>query len=486
MKTTVLGILSQTFTISKDNVMKGEKTIDGYNFHSQLREKFKLSEKDLPGTHKWRLDLYPNIYKNDSFEAHSIEREKGILIPRFWSTEGKGPGTGYPQMPAYYISLKRVTPLGEEKQINYVTELTDQEREFLVLEYKEILAMTQNNSLIVDTISSTNKHTALVHEVGHDSLAASAGQDNLGKILIAVMSFKRLQEKYTNDYKGGLILIDEIESTLHPAAQSRLIKRLYRYAKEFKIQFVFTTHSPTVIKSTFFDKYNTKEAKLLYLKKVGDKVVNFNDPKIDRVIAELTGEVYAPKVKARKIEVFSEDVVARHFLECLLDEYSSEIKLVNCSIGAEEYLELLRVGLDSVKNAIVILDGDKNNTRVNNKISQGKYSNVLFLPTNDCPEKLFYNFLIDLEPMDPFWDNELGGFDKDKCFSDYATLRETKADVDKYKRWYEAKKSNFGRKSKKLFNRWKMKEQESYQTFLVKFKQAYNNLADTVEVDKIE
>ena len=35
MKTTVLGILSQTFTIGKNNPMFGARTIDGYNFHSQ-------------------------------------------------------------------------------------------------------------------------------------------------------------------------------------------------------------------------------------------------------------------------------------------------------------------------------------------------------------------------------------------------------------------------------------------------------------------
>ena len=66
MKTTILGILSQTFTLSKDvSPMYGEQTIDGYNFHSQFKEKFKMTEKDIPGEHKWRLDLYENIYKND-------------------------------------------------------------------------------------------------------------------------------------------------------------------------------------------------------------------------------------------------------------------------------------------------------------------------------------------------------------------------------------------------------------------------------------
>ena len=67
MKTTILGILGQTFSIGKSNPMYGESTIDNYKYRSQFAEKFKLSDKDVPGTHQWRLNLYPNIYKNDFF-----------------------------------------------------------------------------------------------------------------------------------------------------------------------------------------------------------------------------------------------------------------------------------------------------------------------------------------------------------------------------------------------------------------------------------
>ena len=83
MKTTVLGILGQTFSISSGHPMFGESSIDGYKYRSQFAEKFKLSEKDIPGTHKWRLNLYPGIYKKDYFEAHSIYRDKNDPIPRF-------------------------------------------------------------------------------------------------------------------------------------------------------------------------------------------------------------------------------------------------------------------------------------------------------------------------------------------------------------------------------------------------------------------
>lgn len=487
MKTTVLGILSQTFTIGKKNPMFGARTIDGYNFHSQFKEKFKLSEKDVPGEHLWRLDLYPGVYKNDFFEAHSIERDKKQLIPRFWSTEGKGQGTGYPQIPAYYISLKRVTPIGEENKINYLTELTDEEKVFLITEYKEIFAIVGNSEIKIDSISSSNKHTASIHNKDHDALAISAGQDNLGKILIAVLSFKRLKEKYKFDYRGGLLLIDEIESTIHPAAQIRLIKRMYRYARDFKIQFVFTTHSSAIIKSTFFDKYNNKEAQLLYLKKVGDNIRGYNNPKIDSVIAELSGEVLnKPKKKKIKIEVFTEDEVAKYFISNILSPYRANLHFNTCSLGAEEYIELLRVKLEQINNSIIILDGDKNNNTIKNKLKKIGAKNVMFLPSKDCPEKMFYKFLFDLSSESGFWDNELGGYDKQKCFSQYATLLEKDTTTELYKKWFNHNKTNWGRCNKKLYDYWKAHETIQAENIIKEFKKIYNKLALISNADIID
>ncbi len=477
MKTTILGILSQTFTISPGHIMSGEKTIDGYNFHSQFKEKFKLSSKDKPGEHKWKLGLADGVYKSDSFEAHSIPRDKskteGI---RFWSTEGKGKDTGYPQVPAYYISLKRVTPLGEENKIDYVSELNDDEKQFLVTEYKNIFSSTQQTALDIDSISSSNKHTAAIHPAEYDALAISAGQDNIAKILLAVLSFKRLKDKYKDSYKGGILLIDEIESTFHPSAQKILIKRIYKYAKDFDIQFIFTTHSPTVIKSTFFDKYNKREAQLLYLKKVGDKVKGYNNPDVDSVISELSGEVLKKKKTSSKIEIFCEDVVGRNILKAFLSSYKKHYKLSSCSLGAEEYLELLRVKLKSITDSVIILDGDKNTTKYNNNLKKIEANNVIFLPSSHCPEKMFYLFLYNLQEDDAFWDNSLGGFDKEKCFLEYPTLGDN-ANTDMYKKWFESVRPYFGRGYKKLLNYWIVTNKDEYENFISKFKEAYNIVA---------
>lgn len=485
MKTTILGILSQTFTISEDHPMFGEKTIDGYNFRSQFKEKFKMTSKDIPGEHRWRLDLSDGIYKNNSFEACSILRDKKSNEIRFWSTEGKGADMNYPQVPVYYISLKRVTPIGEERKINVTSELLDDEKKFLFDEYKLIFSDTSNSSLSVETISSANKHSAAIHTDQYDALTISAGQDNVAKILLAVLSFKRLKEKYPNDYKGGILLIDEIESTFHPSAQKMLIKRIYKYARDFKIQFIFTTHSPSVIKAAFPDKYNKKDAQLLYLKKVGVSVNSFNNPNIENVVAELSGEVLKKKKSVKKISVFCEDIVARNIIRNWLSDYKEYYKMIPCSIGAEEYLELVRVGLPSILEGVIILDGDKNTSAIRTKIKNSDACNVLFLPTLDCPEKMFYRFLFGLEESDSFWDNSLAGFDKPKCFTGYTNLLETNAQTESYKRWFESVKTHFGKGYVNLLNYWKVTQSDEYEAFIASFIAAYNSVAHKYNSDDI-
>lgn len=47
--------------------------------------------------------------------------------------------------------------------------------------------------------------------------------------------------------KYGLVLIDEIESSLHPRAQRRLVRDLAEVARQRELQIVLTTHSPYVL-----------------------------------------------------------------------------------------------------------------------------------------------------------------------------------------------------------------------------------------------
>ena len=487
LKTTVLGILSQPFTISENNPIHGEKTIDGYSFRSQFKEKFKISDKDRPGEHIWTLELYPGIHKTELFEVKSILRDKKSNVIRFWSSEGREKGMGFIQIPVYYLSLKRVSPIGEEKNFKHSYELSSDELNFYIEEYKQIFTDTNSFTYSVETISSQNKRTVSIHNEEHDALSISAGQDNVGKILLSVLSFRRLMKKYPDDYKGGVLLIDEIESTLHPLAQERLIKRLLRYSSDYKLQFIFTTHSPTIIKSAFSDYHNTNDVKLVYLKRVGNKVQNYNDPNIENVICELSGKVNKPKKEIKKINIFCEDVVGRLFLKSLLSDYSKRLKYMTCSIGAEEYIELLKVNLSQITNAIIVLDGDKSNdSKIKTKLSKLGLTkaNVIFLPGSFAPEKVYYNFLHSLDEDAPFWDLTLGGYDKIKCFAEFPNLTD-KSNIDEYKKWYNNQNHYWGNSNKKLFDYWKIVNPDTTKAFIDDFISAFNYIAEINGIEKI-
>ena len=178
--------------------------------------------------------------------------------------------------------------------------------------------------------------------------------------------------------------------------------------------------------------------------------------------------------------------MARQILRNWLSQYNKYYKLYTCSLGAEEYLELIRVKLPTILDSIIILDGDKNIQKINNRIVQYEATNVLFLPSNDCPEKMFYNFLYNLSEDDKFWDLTLGGFDKTKCFLEYATLHENNADTSLYKKWFESVKSNFGKGYSKLLNYWKVIETEEYKSFIQAFINSYNTIANKLHYDTID
>lgn len=210
----------------------------------------------------------------------------------------------------------------------------------------------------------------------------------------------------------------------------------------------------------------------------------FNNPDVESVIAELSGEVVKKSKKIKKIDIFCEDAVARGILRQFLANYSKCYKIMSCSIGAEEYRELLRVGLKQIVDSVVVLDGDKNKPKFINGLKSIKAQNVIFLPSEFCPEKMFYKFLFSLPEEDVFWDNTLGGFDKDKCFFGYSTLDDS-ASTDEYKKWFDGVKSNFGKGSAKLIKYWMLTNKDEYENFMNRFRAAYNNVAKQLNIEPI-
>src|SRR5690606_18235390 len=108
-KTTLLGIISQPFTITdKANPLYGEKPLCGGNYKSLFSEKFKLSDSfDTPQNHEWTLKL--NNETEPEFTVESIKRDSSSKTGiRFWRKGDRSKGSGYIQFPVIYLSLSRL------------------------------------------------------------------------------------------------------------------------------------------------------------------------------------------------------------------------------------------------------------------------------------------------------------------------------------------------------------------------------------------
>ena len=481
LKTTILGMIAQPFSMKdKTNPICQERTIDGQKFESKFKEKFKLSMKfDKPGEHKWKLYI-PNddIYNKEYIELVSIlrkEKDKKDDL-RFWSTEGRQKGMGYVQCPVIYLSLKRLIPIGEEEiNLNNV-DLLDEDVEFFKKYHNEILCLRENISS-VDNINSPNKSSLGPSTEKYDSYTISAGQDDIGKILMAILSFKRLKDRYPNDYKGGLLLIDEIDATLFPAAQQKLTEALYNFSSKFNLQIIFTTHSLDVIKTTLLDKYNySDDTKVIYLSQKDDKIMSYINPNYNEILADLNIIVNNAKRKDIKIRVYTEDDEAKQIAKSLLGrKYTKYLDFINVTLGCENYKELIRKNVPEFINNIIILDGDT-------KLPKNAF-NVVKLPGKDSPESVFYDYLMSLDDKDDFWDLDLGGYNKQVCFKNYNTKPTNRVE---YKSWFKEQEEYWGTNCSKLITRWKKDNIENFEKFICNFANAFNYIAEKYGISKIQ
>ena len=92
----------------------------------------------------------------------------------------------------------------------------------------------------LDVLVKTNGHIHRLHEL-------SSGEQNLLIILIELRRKLR---------PGSVVLIDEIENSLHPAYQHRLAQGLLALQREIPYQLIVTTHAPAFVE--IFGEENTR------------------------------------------------------------------------------------------------------------------------------------------------------------------------------------------------------------------------------------
>lgn len=174
--------------------------------------------------------------------------------------------------------------------------------------------------------------------------------------------------------KYSLVIIDEIESSLHPRAQRRLLRDLASIARKKEIQFIISTHSPYVLDEI------VPEGRLLIL----------DSPRGKTTVSGVSSEFAMTAIDDEphpECDVYVEDCVAKILvLEAVLHVDKSMAKRIaitpfgKASVGSSLGIMLSENRFS--RPTVIFLDGDQRAT-----------PGVHILPGEDAPEQVIFRAL---------------------------------------------------------------------------------------------
>ena len=183
--------------------------------------------------------------------------------------------------------------------------------------------------------------------------------------------------------KGALVLIDEVEAGLHPVAQKFLMLELQKLALRNDLQIIVTTHSPVVLDSVH-------ETGRVFLERDEAGGVSVHRPYRDLIQDALYGRLY------EKLNLLCESRMAESLLQGVFDIITSRLNArmesirIGSDTGADEFPVHAKAfeRFDLLQNFIFVLDGDKRETDLEQKIQKNtkRQARVMFLPGADAPE----------------------------------------------------------------------------------------------------
>lgn len=500
-KSTVLALLANASELK----LKEGTTYDGKQFKADFSEILKGSKLFDP-TEANRLEItWCDEKKNEIIKSFRTtwqknddktgERFRVIPFDKNDGNEAKFP------FPIIYLGLSRLYPLGEISSKDIKTKVqkfsSNEDEEWFKYNYNDILS-TNDNILEIDNIdvslatdSKLRKNKSGITTDKYDWQTNSSGQDNLGRILLALLSFKSLKQKQEKKFKGGMLLIDELEASLHPKAQEKLIDLLISQSKKLGIQIVFTTHSLTMIKY-FIQKQSEKDTKNLlnyYFNIPDDKLEIEKNVSIEYIEKDLLVQQYKREKKTHnKIVVYTEDPENRWFFKHLLkSQIKKYLTILDIHISCNHLVSLMNIDPEFA-NRIVVFDGDFS-TRGKNGITKNK-NNFIELPTNgelESPEKTLRDFILS-NKSDEYLSKESKKYHIIKKRFFRTPSINTKGDDSKerelYKKWFNHHKELF--EDSKIMKYWIKENKENVDEFQKNFNKVFNHLAQKLSIPLIK
>ena len=181
----------------------------------------------------------------------------------------------------------------------------------------------------------------------------------------------------SNYEKYNVMLIDELETSLHPRSQRRLVRDLAETCRVNEIQIIVTTHSPYVLEES------PVEARVYVMRtQQGRELVTGVSPYF--AMTKMDEERHP------EVDIYLEDVIAQILLEEIIGRYKLQV-LPRCEIipyGAASVGKALGIMASQnrfPRSSLVFLDADQEE-------SQG----CALLPGDDAPERVVFASLRDI------------------------------------------------------------------------------------------
>lgn len=404
-KSSILGIAAQIFSFDKDYVRDQPLSyhqISGRGFKSQYTDHFRISDTyDQPGSMRVNIELNDGYTREPATGNLVLMRRRDSPRPVVRNnSSAEGNTSRNFTHPVIYLSLKRLYPITDrDYQVTDFEYLEHHKNEFIALT-NELL---NRNSTIATSTGGTIS-SAVSHGNNYDQDSVSAGEDNAGQIVLAIMSFRKLKEEYAN-YQGGLLLIDEADAGLFPTAQTNLLKILDRECQRLDLQVIMTSHSPTLIEYAYQQSLKLRRKyKTIYLSNTyGDVQVmpDMSWPQINADIHTRTIQASA-EVALPKVNVYFEDDEGLDLYKIVMakqpvNKFLNPVKGV--TLGCTNYIQLIQKKISEFsQRSLICLDADVERTT--------QYKTVLLLPGALPPDQLIFEYLFNLPANHAIWRNQ--------------------------------------------------------------------------------
>lgn len=293
---------------------------------------------------------------------------------------GFTPKKSKPERNVYFLDIARTLPLDATAGYAKIAMTANSEagngqelNEDSIRELSYILGQNYINARFIGTNVDIKREVGLLtKECGEISqFHQGAGEDSILDL------FKLLQDIPTQ----SLLVIDEVENSLHPHAQRRFVQYLLKLARKKKIQVILSTHSPFVLEEL------PTIARIMLVKLSDRKEIIYgvsSQYALTTIDENEHPEIYV-HLEDEEAEIFFWEILKKDVQN--YDEYLKKIStriVGSCSVVGT--LNDLSVQGKLPYKSVSIVDGDM----------RDNYRGCISLPGNRAPEKMVFEDLRNL------------------------------------------------------------------------------------------